>query len=556
MLKQSLSTFKKRLGLLILLVGITVSSFSFRYMWGNEFEIVKNMELYTNILEELSARYVDELDYQKLTRSGIDAMLRSLDPYTTYIAEEDMSQYQIQTTGRYGGIGSLIRQKNDHVIITDPYEGFPAQKADLRAGDKILSIDGTATKGLSTTDVSRLLKGTPGTDVDLKIERVGEDKTLTKTLTREEVQLQSVPYYGMLDDKTGYILLTSFTDRCSKDVADALVNLKNSQNATSVILDLRGNPGGLLGEAVDVANLFIERGQEVVSTRDRENANIKNYRAKSIPVDTKIPLAILIDRGSASAAEIVSGVMQDLDRGVVVGQRSFGKGLVQTTKDVGYDSRIKVTTAKYYLPSGRCIQAVDYSGGYSDQLERIPDSLRTKFYTNKGRMVYDAGGVDPDLEVESELLGNISRGILRQDLLFDYANLYRSKNSSIPKPSEFELDQGDVDQFIAYIKEKEFDYDTQSEQLIKQLRETAEDERYLELLQSEIDALEARIDSDKEKDIARYSDQIEDMLETEIVSRYYYQKGEIEESLEEDPIVSAAKKLVQNSSEMKRLLKQ
>ncbi len=552
-------TKSRRFHVLALIILLSVSSVSFVVVNApnNYFEITKNLDIFATMFKELDMYYVDEVDPEKLIRTGIDAMLNSLDPYTTFYSEEDMEGYRMQTTGKYGGIGALIRRMDDFVIISEPYEGFPAFKAGLIAGDKIIEIDGQTAKGKTTDEVSKMLKGKPGTDVQLKIERFGGEEKMVKTLTRDEIKIKSVPYAGLLNDsKTGYIRLGNFTENCSKDVGDALKKLKEEHQINSIVLDLRGNPGGLLNEAIAVANLFVDKGLEIVSTKGKKPEWSHSYRSKSAPIDTEVPLVVLIDRSSASASEIVAGVIQDLDRGIIIGQRSFGKGLVQTTKIVGYNSKVKMTTAKYYLPSGRCIQAIDYSGGYNDNLEKIPDSLRTSFKTIKNkRAVYDAGGVDPDIDVELETYANISQSLLNKQLIFDYVNQFRLKHETIPNPAEFELAQADYDIFVKYIEGKEYDYTTSSEQLLKDLEESAKDEKYLKVIQTDLENLTSKIKHDKQKDLYKFQEEIEQLLEYEIVSRYYYQVGRIQEALEDTKEIKEALGLFADATKYEQLLK-
>lgn len=544
---------KSRVATLALLLLLGTAFYSFVNK-GNNFEIAKNLELFANIFRELDAYYVDDLTPAKLIRSGINGMMNSLDPYTDFIAEEDMGSYELQTTGKYGGIGALIRKTGDYVVITEPYEDSPSVKSDLRAGDKILKIDGVSAKGKNTDDVSKLLKGEPKTQVKITIERPGVSTPIEKTLTREEIVIKNVPYYGMIDDKTGYIRLTGFTDKCSKEVSAAMKDLKNNFKAQSVILDLRDNPGGLLNEAIDVANVFVDNGIEIVSTRSRKRDWDKSYKTHHPPIDTQMPLAVLIDRGSASAAEIVSGAIQDLDRGVILGDRSYGKGLVQSTKEVGYNSRIKLTTAKYFLPSGRCIQAIDYSGGYSDKLEKVPDSLRTSFTTKNKRTVYDAGGVDPDVKTEAPKYANISNSLYNKQLLFDYATLYRTKHDKIPEPKDFELTDADFADFIQFLADKDYDYASKSEELLKTFKEVSEKEQYLTALSPDIKQLEASLHHDKKQDLQKNKDEIRKLLEYEIVSRYYLQKGQTIEALEDDETVKKAIQILQNNAQYQQIL--
>lgn len=540
--------------LIMVTVLVTVSTLSYSFVNSSYFEVTKNLELFANIFKELDAMYVDQIEPNDLVRTGIDAMLGSLDPYTSFISEEDMAGYKLQTTGKYGGIGALIRKKDDYVLIAEPYEGFPAFKAGLMAGDKIIKVGDMDAKGKNTEDISKVLKGQPGTSVKIVVERLGEQNPLQKELTREEITIKSVPYYGMLDNKTGYIRLTNFTENCGEEVSDALKDLKDKHQMTSVVLDLRDNPGGLLNEAINVANVFVPRGVEVVSTKSKKRDWDKIYKTRREPVDTEIDLVVLINRGSASASEIVAGVVQDLDRGVIIGKRSFGKGLVQTTKNVGYNSKIKLTTAKYYLPTGRCIQAIDYSGGYNDNLEKVPDSLRTAYKTPNGRTILDAGGIDPDVNTERGKYANITGSLMGKQLIFDYATIYRSEHPTIPNPDQFDLKDADFDAFVAFLADKDYDYTTASEKLLTDLKENAEKEKYLAAIEADLVELDAKIKHDKNKDLQKFRSEIQQLLEYEIVSRYYYQKGRIQETLEDDEDILKALEILKQNIEYNKIL--
>lgn len=546
-------TLRLRIALLAAVLFIGGISLSFNRL-DNEFEISKNLEIFVSIFRELNAFYVDDLNADKLVKTGIDAMLASLDPYTTYINEEDMGDFNIQTTGKYGGIGALIRTQDKYVIIAEPYEGSPAQRAGILAGDKLIEIDGKSAKGKNTDDVSKLLKGMPGTMVRLLIERFGESKPIEKTIRREEIHLKSVPYFGMVDSKTGYFRLNSFTEDCGKDVAKALETLKKQYNAQQIIFDLRDNPGGLLHEAVNVANVFIPRNEEVVSTRGREREWQKSYKTSSSPIDTNIPLVVLIDEGAASASEIVSGTIQDLDRGVVIGERSFGKGLVQSTKNIGYNGKLKVTTAKYYLPSGRCIQEIDYSTKDPNH-RKMPDSLHTAFKTRSGRTVYDTGGIKPDIELEKPYYGSITAALLSKQLIFDYATQYRATHPTLPTPDKFELSEDEYNDFVKFLSNKEYDYTTGSQQILKDFKESAAKEKYFDALSPEYIELEKHLKSDKAKDLVKYKDEIKDLLEIEIATRYYWQAGTIQEALEDDIDVKKAIETLNNPAAYQKLLK-
>lgn len=518
--------------------AVTLSSFGFSA--NNYFEISKNLDLFVSIYQNLNKFYVDDLNPEELLEEGIDAMLESLDPYTTYYPEEALDGYNMAITGKYGGIGALIRTVDDYVIIAEPYEDFPADKAGLVAGDRIVEIEGISFKGKSSNDVTEVLRGTPGTKVNIVIEKPLNNERIKKVLVREQIAIPSVPYYGMADDGIGYIILNSFTNECSKDVKEAIKELQKETELKGLVLDLRSNPGGLLQEAINISSLFIPKGKEVVSTRGKKAEWQKNYNTRMNPIADDLPLAILTNRASASASEIVAGVMQDYDRAVIVGERTFGKGLVQSTKDLGYKTKLKLTTAKYYLPSGRCIQAIDYSGKYKDGAEKIPDSLRTVFKTENGRTVYDAGGVDPDLEVELEELSRIAISLFRKQLYFNFATEFVQANPSIAEPKDFKITDEIYSQFVQYISDKDYDYVTESEEILNELIENAKDENYFESIESDVTDLQSKIKHDKEKDLQKHKAQISEYLESEIVTRYFKQKGRIAAGLDTDPAVLEA----------------
>ena len=521
----------------------------------NYFEISKNLDIFATLFKEVNTYYVDAIDPAKLMKTGIDAMLESLDPYTNFISESDIEGYRFMTTGKYGGIGATIRMSGDYVAVAEPYEGYPAMKNGLRAGDLILEVDGKSVKGKNTEDVSKVLKGTPGTDVKVLIRRPGSDKDLAFSLKREEVKISSVPYYGMLKNDVAYIRLTQFTEHVGKDVADALDDLKKNNAVKGIILDLRGNPGGLLNEAVNIANVFIDKGEKIVTTKGKLSTGDKDYFALNSAIDTKTPLVILANSGSASASEIVSGTIQDVDRGVVVGQRTFGKGLVQTTRPLSYNTQLKVTTAHYYTPSGRCIQALDYAHRNEDgSVGKIADSLKTAFKTKSGRTVYDGGGVDPDYAIDARKYGNITIALLTKNLLFDWATEYRLKNESISDAKTFRLTDAEYNEFCAWLKDKDYSYSTKTEEELKKLKDQAEKEKYLDAIQLDYSNIEQKLKADKQNDLIKYKDEIKNILEDEIVSRYYYQKGRIQNSLEKDPEISKGIEILGNIADYTKTL--
>jgi carboxyl-terminal processing protease len=533
-----LSNFRKTAFILLLPLSLL---FTVAAVQNDYFEISKNLDIFATLYKEVNAYYVDDVDPAKFMRTGIDAMLESLDPYTNYISEADMEGYRFQTTGKYGGIGALIRKSGDYVIIAEPYQNFPADKSGLMAGDVILEVDGKSTFGKSTDDVSKILKGTPGTEVKVLIRRPGNKDTELKAIIREEIKVSSVPYYGMLNETTGYIRLSNFTDRCSQEVADAFAELKKSNTVTSLVFDLRGNPGGLLNEAVNVSNIFIDKGKEIVSTKGKVSEWDKTFYALNDALDTQIQLVVLTNSGSASASEIVSGVVQDYDRGIIIGQRTFGKGLVQTTRTLSYGTQLKVTTAHYYIPSGRCIQAIDYTHRNEDgSVGKIPDSLQHPFRTAKGRTVYDGGGVAPDFALDPEKLSPITISLLEKNLIFEYATNFRAANPVISRAGEFALSDAQYEEFVTYLGDKDYDYTTQSETKLKELKETAEKESYWAGIKDCFETMTVQMNHDKEKDLYKFKNQVKGLLEEEIASRYYYQTGRIQASLKDDPEVKKA----------------
>lgn len=520
------------------------------------FQIAKNLDIYHTLFRELNLYYVDETDPGDLVKKSIDEMLKSLDPYTVYIPESKMEDYRFMTTGQYGGIGALIRTSGDYVIISEPYEGFPAYNSGLKAGDKIVEIDGKSVKGKNSQDISELLKGEPNTEILLGIERINAEKTIDIKVVREKIKINSVPYYGMLDDSIGYIRLSSFTEKCSKEVKQAYQELNKNKDLKGLVFDLRGNPGGLLMEAVAISNFFVPKGTEVVSTKGKVKQWNRAYKATSDPLDTEIPIAVLVNSGSASASEIVSGVIQDLDRGVIMGTRTFGKGLVQTTRDLSYNSKLKLTTAKYYIPSGRCIQALDYSHRNDDgSVGRIPDSLVTEFKTKGGRSVYDGGGVSPDVKVEPQSLSKISVSLYAKNLVFDYATEFQYKVDSISSAEEFELGDDYYADFKEFLKDKEYDYKLESEEVLKKLETAIEKDRYTDMLSDELAVLREKLAHDKDKDLEKFKDEIKDLLREEIVSRYYYQTGRAKAMIMKDPLVDSAIVVLKDSEKYNGILK-
>ena len=504
------------------------------------FEIAKNLEIFSSVYKQLNLNYVDDVDPGKTIKVAIDAMLGSLDPYTNYFPESQMEDVKLQLLGEYGGIGSLIVQRGDSVYISEPYRDLPAAEAGLMAGDRIVEVDGQSTRGKTTSDVSAAMRGQAGTTVTLRLERDG--KEFERTLTRRAIKLPNVPYYGYVHGDYGYIKLDEFTTDAAKHVREALVKLKEGKpGLRGLILDLRGNGGGLMNEAVDIVGLFVPRGTLVVETKGKVAAkNTKSYTMQQ-PVDTELPLAVLIDGASASASEIVSGSLQDLDRAVVVGQRSYGKGLVQNILPMPYNSQMKVTVSKYYIPSGRCIQAIDYS--HRDEQGRalkVPDSLKTAFQTKGGRTVYDGFGIEPDVEVEPEYMSNVAMALVQKFLIFDYATQYRRRHKTIAPASEFEVSDEMYADFCAFLKERNLSYNTMTERVINDLREVAKQEKYDTAIAEQLKAMEAALEREKADGMQKHRREVCDMLRAELLTRYYYDQGRIEGALRTDPVVGRA----------------
>ena len=526
----------KKIKIFVVSCVVIISSFSFT---DSYFEIAKNLDIFTTVYRELNNYYVDETDPGKLMKTAIDKMLKSLDPYTNYIPESEIEDFQFMTTGQYGGIGAVITKRKDYVFISEPYKGFPAQKAGLIAGDKILEIDGESAKGKNTEEVSKALKGQPNTGVELLIERPYMKEPFTVNFKRQKISVKSVPYFSYVSDGIGYIKLRSFTRDCSKDIKEALLDLKKQGELRGLILDLRGNPGGLLNESVSIVNLFVEKGQEVVSTKGKIQSWDKVYKASRPPLDLETPIVVLINQSSASASEIVAGAIQDLDRGIVIGKRSFGKGLVQQTKKLSYNSQLKLTVAKYYIPSGRCIQALDYSNRNEDgSVGKVPDSLMTAFKTKNGRTVYDGGGIKPDVEVEQDDISNLIVSLIQERLFFDYATYFKHSNASLD--SSFTMNDKDFNSFVNFLSDKSYDYKTETEKALEELKSTSENENYFEFIESKFLDLSNEFEINKKNDLNRNKDIIKEILSEEIVSRYYFQEGRIRTSLKYDKEVQEA----------------
>lgn len=538
----------------VCLTLLIVVSFAFREPAEKYFEVAKSLDIFATLFKEVNAYYVDEVEPEKLVRKGIDAMLESLDPYTDYISEEEMESFRISTTGQYGGVGAMIGVVNKKVVITQPYKGFPAHTNGLKVGDEILSIDGKNVQGKRTSEVSTLLKGQPQTVVEIKVRRHGKKDDIVFKVTREKINVSNVAHYGLIGNDVAYIRLDDFTPGASYEVADALTELKD-KGATKLILDLRENPGGLLHEAVNIVSLFIPKGMEVVSTKGKVNEWNKVYKTLNNPIDTEIPMVVLTSGGSASASEIVAGTLQDYDRAVLIGGKTFGKGLVQTTRPLSYNAQLKVTTAKYYIPSGRCIQALDYTHRKEDgTVVRIADSLKAEFKTKNGRIVYDGGGLDPDVKVDNDYLGTITSELMDAGLIFEFASLYSNQNSKPSDLSTFRLSDKEYDTFISWLKSQHFTYTTSLEKNTEQLIETAKNERMFADLEIYLDGLQNRIEANKASDYLRFKSEIKSLLEEQIAFHYDLEDGRAKVSLPRDEDVAAARKVLDDSAAYKKII--
>jgi len=539
----------------ILILAFLLLNISFTKAQSNSFETLKSLEIMDQIYEHLELYFVDETKNGQLAKTGIDAMLKELDPYTVYYHESNIEDYRLMTTGQYGGIGALIRQIGDFSYISEPYEGKPAQKAGLKAGDKILSIDGKTMEKKTTEEVSDALKGPKGTSFELVIERAGEGKKNFQ-ITRDEIKLPDVPYFGMLRENVGYIKLNSFTPTAASDVKSAIEKLQ-AQGMKELVLDLRGNGGGLLIEAVKIVNFFVPKNQLVVTTKGRVQEENRTYKTLEEPFAPNMPLVVLIDGGSASASEIVAGSLQDLDRAVIMGETSFGKGLVQRTYDLKYGSKIKITIAKYYTPSGRCVQRLEYYDKENGQKPKeVADSLLKTFYTKNGRPVIDGRGIEPDLEVELPDLSRLSAMLLVKHHIFNFATQYTQQHPEIQAPTLFKLSSQDYADFKKFVLAQEnFDYTTASEEALKKMKTTAEKEGYYQDIAADYEQMLIKVTPSKERDLDKFEQEIRELLEEEIMTRYYYQEGRAKHSLQTDPVVLKGIEILQAPSQYNTILK-
>jgi carboxyl-terminal processing protease len=523
----------------------------------HDFEIAKNVDIFVSILKELNAKYADEIFPGDLTKTAIDAMLSSLDPYTVYYPESQIEDYKMMTKGQYGGIGALIQQHGDYIVISEPYEDCPAQQAGLMAGDRILTVNKQSMKNRSSSDVSEYLKGQPGTKINIEVERYGQSKPLSFDVTRKEIKFPSVPYSGMVSDEVGYIKLDQFTEKASSEVKEAFIKLKE-QGMKYLIFDLRNNGGGLLQEAVNIMNIFVDQGTMISETKGKLESQHNVYKTRFPVTDKSIPVVVLVNEYSASASEIVSGAFQDLDRGVIMGHKTFGKGLVQNVLPLSYNTSLKITIAKYYIPSGRCVQNIEYfkNDTITPSRTKIPDSLAVAYKTKNGRTVYDKGGVEPDVISPDTVASNLLLALVLNNLIFDYATQYRATHATIPEAKDFRVNDEIYNDFVHFLKDKEYTYTTETEKVMEELKEVAEDERYFKDISALYDSMKKKIEEEKSTELQKYKAEISDYLASEIISRYYYQKGKYVDMLRCDPEITAAKDLLLNQVRYKSILGQ
>ncbi|MFY8029730.1 MAG: S41 family peptidase [Bacteroidia bacterium] len=545
---QRLRIFINRCKKQIIIALIAVSSIGFfAFEQDNLFEISKNIDIFVTLFRELNANYVDDVKTEQIIHKGIDAMLESLDPYTEFIAESDVDDYKMShVSNEYAGIGALVQQQDGKVMIAEPYYGYPAQKADLRAGDVVLKIDDKDVYNKKVEDVTSLLKGLRNTSLKITIQRKGEAQPLVKTLTRQEIKIKNVSYYGTIADGVGYIRLDKFLDNCAAEVKQALVALKEKQKIKSVVLDLRGNGGGILQEAVKIVNLFVPKGTLIVSQKGKIKSNNTEYYATASPVDAEIPLVVLVDNGSASASEIVAGAIQDTDRGVIIGERTFGKGLVQQTISLAYNTLMKVTIAKYYTPSGRCIQSLDYTNRKDDgSVVKVADSLITEFKTKNKRSIYDGSGIYPDISVVTPEFHLVSFQLMQQYHIFNFATEFRSKYNQIAPAKEFTLNDEQYNAFVTFVEQAKFDFTSKSEDKLLELEKVSKKEKYYNNVSADYEKLKAKIAAKKKNDLLVFKNEIKQLLESEIACRYYYQDGRTEASFKYDDEIKEAQKILQ-----------
>lgn len=545
----------KKFKIIIPLLAAVAAVMIFPAAGKSDFTVGKNMQTLVDMYRDINIFYVDSVDSDKLLRDAAEGMTRNLDPYTSFLSEDEVKNFEIMTTGKYGGIGSLIRVKGDYVVIAQPYKGFPADKAGLQIGDKILEINGQDAKGMDVSKVSSLLKGDPGSSFNIKVHKFHSDSVKTLTIKREKITIPGVPYHGFVSDSIGYILHNDFTEGSAEEIRNAFMDMSRTGKLKGVIIDLRGNGGGILQEAVKIVSLFTPKNTEVVSTKGKQARANEKFATSNAPIDLDIPIAVLVGNGSASAAEIVAGAVQDLDRGVVVGQRTFGKGLVQTTRPLPYNSMLKITTAKYYIPSGRCIQAIDYSSrNENGSVAVVPDSLIKEFQTLNGRKVYDGGGINPDIITKPDFASRFALILYGRGYIEDFVDLYSKANPKIADPVKFKLTDKDYADFVRFMEDKDVEYRSETKKLISQLKEKAEAERYYDKISGDIEALEQHIKDDKMSSLKQYRDEIVALIEDEIVLRNFYMEGVTKRKIVEDKDIARAIEALNDRQEYTRIL--
>jgi carboxyl-terminal processing protease len=544
---------KKRYVFVLLLVG-GLTALSFTPPAERYFEIVKNLNIFASLFKEVNNLYVDEVSPTKMVHTGIDQMLNSLDPYTNYISEDQVEDYRTMNTGQYGGIGALTRSFQKRTFITMVYESYPAYKNGLRIGDEVVKMDGLELSKLTQEEANHLMRGQVGTSVKLSIKRFGDDKLIDIEFKREKIKINNVPYFGMVDSDVGYIQLTEFTSEAGKEVRNALVNLKE-QGAKNMVIDLRGNPGGLLFEAVNICNLFVPKGKKIVDTKGKLEEHNVTYETLNPPVDLDIPVAVLINRGSASASEIVAGTLQDYDRAVIIGEKSFGKGLVQLSRPLPYHAQVKITTAKYYTPTGRCIQVLDYAHRREDgSAGTVPDSLKKEFKTSHGRKVFDGGGIDPDVKMPAAEASSITQVLFANGFIFDFGTQYAFKHATIPSAKNFTLTDQEYEEFVQWMKGKSYTYQSPIQLELEALVEEAKKEKQYLPLKPQLDAIQVRLKESRRNDLMVYKDQIKMLLEEDIIAHYYLEKGAVETRFKHDQEIKKAIQVLHDQAEYKKIL--
>ena len=544
---------KKRIAVLLIVVA-GLAGLSFTPPAERYFEIAKNLDIFASVFKEVNALYVDDVNPNQLVRTGIDAMLNSLDPYTNYIPEDEVEDFRTMNTGQYGGIGALTREIGSRTVVTMLYEGYPAYKNGLKIGDEVLKLNDIELAKVSRMEAEQLMRGQVGTPVKLTVKRTGVAEPINIEFKREKIKMNNVPYFGMVSNDVGYVQLTDFTPEAGKEVKNGVITLKE-KGAKSIIIDLRGNPGGLLFEAVNVCNIFIPKGKKVVDTKGKVQDSNITYETLNIPADLDMPVAVLINRGSASASEIVAGTLQDYDRAVIIGEKSFGKGLVQLSRPLSYNSQVKITTAKYYTPTGRCIQVLDYTHRRADgSVISVPDSVKQPFKTTRGRTVFDGGGIDPDIKVDNADASAITQVLYLNGFIFDFATQYAFKHPAIASAKDFSLTEAEYQEFVTWMQGKNYSYRSLAEVQLNTLTEEARRERYYNELKPQLDQLSAKLSEKRKHDLLTFKDQIKMVLEEDIVSRYYLERGSVETGFKYDNDVKKAIEVLNNKAQYNKIL--